>query len=209
MKTFVTGIGTEIGKTVVSSILVEALEADYWKPIQAGELEHTDSDKIKELISNSKSTIHPEGFRLKHPMSPHAAAEREGIEIKLDDLIVPEIENRLVIEGAGGLMVPINNYGDLMIDLIERTADRVVVVSENYLGSINHTLLTAEALRSRGLFVLGVVFNGPSNPETEEVILSHTGWNCIGRIKHETTLDKTIIRNYADEFQKAISRVTK
>lgn len=114
---FVTGIGTGIGKTVASAILVEALKADYWKPIQAGDLHQTDTMKVKSLITNNRSVFYPESFMLSKPMSPHAAAAYDNIKIKESDIIPPQHTNTLIIEGAGGLMVPLNK-NLLMIDLI-------------------------------------------------------------------------------------------
>ena len=170
MRLFVTGIGTEVGKTVVSAILTEALQADYWKPVQAGDLDYSDTQKVKDMVSNSKSVFHDESFALNHPMSPHAAAERDGLEISLGEFIIPETENHMIIEGAGGLMVPLNSK-DCIIDLIEDLAVEVVLVSRNYLGSINHTLLSVEALVSRGISIKGVIFNDKENVDTESVIL--------------------------------------
>lgn len=182
MKLFVTGIGTEVGKTVIAAILTEKLKADYWKPVQAGDLDDSDTMKVRALVSNSVSVFHEEGFRLNHPMSPHAAAERDGVEIGLEDFEMPQTENHLVIEGAGGLMVPLNDQ-DCVIDLIEWSGAEVVLVSRNYLGSINHTLLSIEALKSRGIPVRGVIFNDEENAETERVILKMTGLKCLGRVE--------------------------
>src|SRR5690606_3561748 len=149
MNYFITGIGTEVGKTIVSAILTEALEADYWKPIQAGDLDNSDTDKVKALVSNSKTVFHPNAFALKTPMSPHAAAEIDGVLIEKKKIQRPKTENSLVIEGAGGLLVPIND-SETILDLI-RPEDFVILVSRHYLGSINHTLLSMEALKNRGL----------------------------------------------------------
>lgn len=182
MKLFVTGIGTEVGKTVIAAILTEKLKADYWKPVQAGDLDDSDTMKVRALVSNSVSVFHEEGFRLNHPMSPHAAAERDGVEIGLEDFKMPQTENHLVIEGAGGLMVPLNDQ-DCVIDLIEGSGAEVVLVSRNYLGSINHTLLSIEALKNRGIPVRGVIFNDEENAETERVILKMTGLKCLGRVE--------------------------
>ncbi|MEM8848047.1 MAG: dethiobiotin synthase, partial [Bacteroidota bacterium] len=139
MIVFVTGISTEVGKTVASAIVVEALEADYWKPVQAGDLDNSDSHKIERLISNTKTKIHPNSYALNTPMSPHAAAEIDGIRVDLEKIVPPQTENHLVIEGAGGLLVPLNEK-DTINDLI-LTNYKVIVVSRHYLGSINHTLL--------------------------------------------------------------------
>ena len=169
-KYFITGIGTDVGKTVVSAILTEYLKADYWKPVQAGELNATDTMKIQSLITNEKSKFHPERFLLKSAMSPHAAAAKDGVSIDIDDLKLPESDNDiLLIEGAGGLMVPLNEWL-LVIDLIGHFDAEAIIVSQNYLGSINHTLLTLEVLQRRKIPIKGIIFNGPSNPETEEII---------------------------------------
>lgn len=199
MKIFVTGISTDVGKTIVSAIITEALEADYWKPIQAGGLEHTDSDTICALISNTKTVIHPERYRLNTPSSPHLAAEIDGIEIVKNNIIEPHTENHLVIEGAGGLFVPINN-SENVVDLIQSEYE-VVIVSRHYLGSINHTLMTIEALWNRNTNILGIVFSGDENKSTEKLILDRTGLKMIGRVDEEPYFDKSVINEYADQFR--------
>lgn len=200
MRLFITGIGTEVGKTIVSAIVTEALSADYWKPIQAGDLDNSDTHKVQSLISNSSSQFHKEAFRLKHPMSPHAAAERDGVTIQLKDIQAPKTRNHLIIEGAGGLMVPLNNE-NCIIDLIPELDCEVVLVSRNYLGSINHTLLSIEALQKRGIPIKGIIFNGAENKDTESIILSMTGVNLLGRIKEEEVLNKAVIARYAQQFK--------
>ncbi|SOD95821.1 dethiobiotin synthase [Spirosoma fluviale] len=192
----VAGIGTEIGKTVVSAVLVEALQADYWKPVQSGGLDDSDTDTVRRLVSNPKSYFHPEAYRLTQPLSPHAAAELDGINIELGNFMLPQTENALVVELAGGLMVPLND-GELMIDLVQRLALPVVLVSRNYLGSINHTLLSVEACRSRSIPLVGVLFNGPTVPASESFILTYTGLPCIGRIGQEAVVTKDVISQYA------------
>ena len=203
MRLFVTGIGTEVGKTVVSAILTEALQADYWKPVQAGDLDYSDTHKVKDMVSNSKSVFHDESFALNHPMSPHAAAERDGVEIRLGEFKIPETENHMIIEGAGGLMVPLNSK-DCIIDLIEDLGVEVVLVSRNYLGSINHTLLSVEALVSRGITIKGVIFNDEENVDTESVILKMTGLKCLGRVEMEEDLTQEVISNYASKFKEVL-----
>ena len=194
---FVSGIGTEIGKTFCSAIIVEALNADYWKPVQAGELDQLDSDFVRRAITNTITTIHPEQFLLSQPMSPHAAAKLDGIELKLSDFKVPATTNNLVIEGAGGLMVPINEKGDFIVDLIPHIADEVILISKNYLGSINHTLLSIELLKQRNIPVKGIIFNGDPNPETEAIILSTTGIKCLGKIPMMDQELKRFVREQA------------
>ncbi|MGB1931634.1 MAG: dethiobiotin synthase [Flavobacteriales bacterium] len=200
MRYFVTGIGTEIGKTISSAILVEALEADYWKPIQAGELENSDTKKVFNLISNTKSQFHQESYRLKAAMSPHAAAQREGLEIQLTNCKVPSTENTLIIEGAGGLLVPLNDT-DCIIDLIPQFKAETILISQHYLGSINHTLLSVEALQKRGLSIKGILFNGEENKETEDIILSKTGLPSLGRIPPLKSINKDTIKTVAQHFK--------
>ncbi len=198
-KIIVAGIGTEIGKTVASAVLVEALRADYWKPIQSGALDDSDTDTVRRLVSNSTSRFHPEAYRLTQPLSPHAAAELDGVTIQLDKFAVPATPNALIIELAGGLMVPLNNH-DLNLDLIQRLGLPLVLVSRNYLGSINHTLLSVDVCRSRHIPLLGILFNGPAVPATETFVLNYTGLPCLGRIRQENTITKAIIRQYAREI---------
>ena len=201
MKLFITGISTEVGKTVASAIVTEALEADYWKPIQAGDLENSDSHKIADLVSNSKTRIHKNAYALKTPMSPHAAAEIDGVRIDLDAIKEPQTDNHLVIEGAGGLLVPLNDT-DTILDLIQPDY-KVIVVSRHYLGSINHSLLTIEALQQRNLNV-GIIFSGDEHPSTENIILSKTGTPVLGRIDEEEVFDKKVIKRYTGEFKQAL-----
>lgn len=203
MRLFVTGIGTEVGKTIVSAIITEALKADYWKPIQAGDLHHSDTDKLRALVTNNNSIFHKEAFRLNHPMSPHAAAQRDGVHIQLKDIQIPKTTNHLIIEGAGGLMVPLNNK-DCIIDLIPKLDCEAVLVSRNYLGSINHTLLSIEALQKRGIPIKGIIFNGAENKETEQVILKMTNVSLLGRVMEEKDFDPMVISKYAAQFKESL-----
>jgi dethiobiotin synthetase len=159
---FISGIGTGIGKTIVAAIITEALNADYWKPVQAGYEPATDNGIVASLLSNTETIIHPETYLLKLAASPHIAAERENKRIELkkisEDLLRMDRSRPLVIEGAGGLMVPLNDQ-DFVIDLVKILDARLVLVSRNYLGSINHSLMTAKICRSYGLDVAGWVFN--------------------------------------------------
>jgi dethiobiotin synthetase len=196
---FVTGIGTDIGKTVVSAILTEALQADYWKPVQSGSVELTDSQRVQSLVSNGRSVFHPEAYLLQAPLSPHAAAALENKKIDLANIRLPQTQNRLVVEGAGGLYVPLNDE-HLVVDLICHLQLPVVVVSANYLGSINHTLLTLEALRSRNIPVVGLIFNGEPNPATEDYIVQHTGVRKLLSVLPEAELNAEVIRRYAAQL---------
>jgi dethiobiotin synthetase len=199
---FVTGIGTEVGKTVASAILTEALEADYWKPIQAGDFDNSDSHEVERLISNDKTVFHKNSFALKTPMSPHAAAEIDQVKITSKKIKRPKTENRLVIEGAGGLLVPISDK-ETIADLMQ-PEDRIILVSRHYLGSINHTLLTIEALKSRGLNCLGIIFSGEENKSTESIIKKMSGVTVLGRIEQEPYFDQNVIKEYAELFREKL-----
>lgn len=200
MTFFVTGTSTDVGKTLVSAILVEALGADYWKPIQAGDLDRSDSHRVASLVGPGR-VIHPSSYALNTPMSPHAAAALDGIYIDLGEIVPPRTENPLVIEGAGGLLVPLNDR-DTIFDLIQ-PGYGVVLVSRHYLGSINHTLLSLEKLRQKGA-VVGIVFNGDRHPSTEEIILDKTGVFPLGRLDWEESLDPPTVKKYADRWGKAL-----
>ncbi|MES2418878.1 MAG: dethiobiotin synthase [Bacteroidota bacterium] len=178
---FITGIGTGIGKTIVSAILTEKLKADYWKPVQSGDLMSSDSLLVQSLLTNTNTKIHPEQYRLNYPLSPHLSAKMDGIEIELNEFIYPQTSNSLIIEGAGGLMVPLNDQ-HLILDLIKQLAVETIVVSQNYLGSINHTLLTLQVLKQNHINVKGIIFNGEANAESEAYILKYTQSVCLGRI---------------------------
>lgn len=205
MKIFVTGIGTDVGKTIASSIIVEALEADYWKPIQAGDLDNSDSHKIQSRISNTKTQILDNAYALNTPTSPHLAAEIDEVTIDIKKIKEPKTKNHLVVEGAGGILVPINNK-ECVIDLIQPDY-KVIVVSRHYLGSINHTLMTIEILKSRNINVAGIVFSGDENQSTESIILEKTGVSMIGRIENEPYFDQNVISYYADLFRENLMKL--
>ena len=196
---FVTGIGTDVGKTLTAAILVEALKADYWKPIQAGELDCTDTMKVRSLVSNAQSQFYPETYLLSKAMSPHAAAEADNIQINIEKIILPKHTNSLIIEGAGGLMVPLTTK-HLVIDLIKKLDAEVILVSKNYLGSINHTLLSAEMLKNRGIPVAGIIFNGKAVKSSEEYILNYTGLKCLLRVEEEKVINKAIVLKYKSKL---------
>lgn len=206
MKLIIAGIGTEVGKTVASAIVVEALRANYWKPVQSGALTDSDTNTVRDLISNPVSHFHEEAYRLREPLSPHAAAELDGVRIELERIQLPRTDNALVVELAGGLLVPLNDH-DLTIDWVQQTGLPVVLVSRNYLGSINHTLLSVEACRSRDIPLLGILFNGPTVVATELFILNYTKLPCLGRIADEPEITPAVIRRYADAFLPALHKV--
>ena len=196
----IAGIGTEIGKTFISSILTETLQADYWKPIQSGALDFTDTDTVRSLISNSKTIFHSETYRLNEPMSPHAAAAIDGIEIELSKFQLPQTENHLIVELAGGIMVPLNDR-ETNLDLIKNLNLPLILISKNYLGSINHTLLSVEILKMKNIEVKGLIFNGEQNKYSEDFILNYTKLECLGRVNFEENIDKNVVKKYAEQFR--------
>lgn len=198
---FITGISTDVGKTIASAIITEALEADYWKPVQAGELDNCDTKKVKRLVSNTKSKFHPNAYALKTPMSPHGAADIDGIKIDIKKIKAPKTKNNLVIEGAGGLLVPLNNT-ETVLDLI-KPEYKVIVVSRHYLGSINHTLLTVNTLKEKG-FKVSIIFSGNEYKSTEDIIKKMTQVPVIGRINEEPYFDKNVVKEYAELFKSSL-----
>ncbi|HTL07028.1 MAG TPA: dethiobiotin synthase [Chitinophagaceae bacterium] len=199
---FITGIGTGIGKSLVSAILVQALEAEYWKPVQAGLADGTDTAFVQQY-SNIASQQHKETYRLQLPASPHIAARAEGLRISLDTIAADyqaimanaSRSHYLVIEGAGGLMVPLNE-NEFVIDLIKKLQARVVLVSRNYLGSINHSLLTAAACKANGIDVAGWVFND-QYMQYEQEIAEWTGYPVLASIPLLQPLSSAAIREQA------------
>ncbi|MFN6944411.1 MAG: dethiobiotin synthase [Cytophagaceae bacterium] len=195
MRYFITAIHTDSGKTLVSAIVTHALQADYWKPIQCGSPK--DKDTVASLLQSRHSIIFDESYFLKEPASPHAAAALENIRIDLKNVHLPENGgNTLVIEGAGGIMVPLNEK-DFVIDIAEKFNAEVILVSNIYLGSINHTVLTINELKRRNVKVKGVIFNGSENKATEEYILNYSGYRCLLKIRPEPEINAGVVNKYA------------
>lgn len=203
---FISGIGTDVGKTIFSAIITEALEADYWKPIQAGDLHNSDTHKVRRLVSNKETHFHDPAFALTSAMSPHAAAAIEGIEISSEKIKRPETNKDLIIEGAGGLLVPLN-LKETILDLVA-PGDRVILVSRNYLGSINHSLLSLEVLKSRGISCFGIVFSGEKNEASEKAILEHSGVSLLFRIEEEPYFDANVVKEYAADLREVLDSGT-
>jgi dethiobiotin synthetase len=193
---FVTAIGTEIGKTAAASVLVEALRADYWKPIQCGELQASDTHTVQSRVSFPVH-CHPERFRLQAPKSPHLAAAEEGVSIQLSDFSLPHTDNALIVEGAGGILVPLNE-STFMLDLMKKLQLPVLIVTRNYLGSLNHTFLTVELLRQSGLPLAGLIFNGSRDAELESFVSNNTQLPILFRMESHPTLTPAIIKSYGD-----------
>lgn len=204
-RVFVAGIGTGVGKTVVSAVLTEALQADYWKPVQTGTIVSTDKEMVEMLVSNSKTKVFENSLEFLHPYSPHYAAAIEGRDIQLSNFIVPSTTNRLVMEGAGGLLVPLNNT-HLMIDLVKQLGTPVVLVTKHYLGSINHTLLSIEVLKQRQIPLAGIIFNGDKFADNEEIITGFANAPVIGRIEYSEDIDKSFVQQEADKLKASISQ---
>lgn len=195
---FVTGTDTNIGKTLVSAILTKAFEADYWKPIQSGTIEGHDKNTVFELNSRNIK-IHPCIYEFEASVSPHLAAKLENQVIETKKLKLPKTDKNLVVEGAGGVMVPINNR-ELIIDIIPPKS-KVVVVTKNYLGTINHTLLTLEALKNKGHHVIGLIVSGESNVENEQIICSLSNIPIWFHIDQEPYTDIHVVEEYAEKVK--------
>lgn len=195
MNYFVTAIGTDSGKTLVSAILTHALQADYWKPVQCGI--PRDTDTVRSLVNNNHSLFYEESYLFKHPLSPHAAAEKEGKKIEIEKILLPNTNNsNLIIEGAGGILVPLDQ-DKFVINLAEKFESEIILVSNIYLGSINHSLLTINELKRRKLKVKGIIFNGEENKETENVIMHYSGYKCLLKIRPEKEINQEVVTRYA------------
>lgn len=202
-KIFITGIGTDVGKTLVSKILCRVWSADYWKPMQSGDLHALDSQKVASIQDENFQVI-PEQFLLSQPLSLHAAAEIDGIQLKVTDFKLPDTERNLIVEGAGGLLVPMNSDGDTILTLIQHLKIPVVLVSRHYLGSINHTLLSVKALKSQQIPILGIIFVGKALPGTEEVISMHTNLPILAKIPILEPFTDETIEAYCETYGEEI-----
>lgn len=196
----VAGIGTDVGKTIVSAILAIALGADYWKPITCDVVGSRDPDTMGRWLDPTRHTIHPPAYSLENLLSPHHAARLENISIDMEKIILPKTKRPLVIEGVGGIFVPLTTKV-LSIDLFSRWDCHWVIVSRHYLGSINHTLLTIDALKRRGLTITGLIFNGESNPDSEAAILEVSQIPLLGRLLPENEINPTTIQRYAEQWK--------
>jgi dethiobiotin synthetase len=196
MSVIIVGIHTGIGKTLCSAIICEATGHDYWKPVQAGSLEDSDSIFVKKNITNPAVKIHPETYRLQTAASPHIAAEIDGLEIKKENIILPRSNNKIVVETAGGLMSPFSKTF-FNIDLPIHLNLPVILVSNNYLGSINHTLLSVEALQKRNIKIKGIVFSGKKVESTRSFILEYTQLPLLFSIPYFEKINAETIQTFA------------
>jgi dethiobiotin synthetase len=201
---FITGTGTQVGKTVVAAIVTEALQADYWKPVQAGFENGTDSQSVKNWVSNPSSIIHPELYKLSLAASPHISAREESITISIENIIqqIPVTTKPLIIEGAGGIMVPLNEH-DFIIDLIKALNAIVIIVSENVLGSINHSLLTAAMVKAGNFQKAGWIFNKKFMGYEDEIV-AWSDFPRIGSITNLTNIDQSSILSEAEKLLPAL-----
>ena len=198
---FVSGIGTDVGKTIVSSVLCELLFANYWKPVQSGELDNTDSMKVERLVSIETFKYFPEQFRLTQSLSPHVSAKLDGFHIEATDFVFPEFTGNLIVEGAGGLMVPVNENGLLYCDLAAEWKLPAILISRHYLGSINHTLMSIETLRNRNIPILGIIYVGDELPMTEDIIFTKTQIPTLFHVPIFENLSKETISTFATQLR--------
>jgi dethiobiotin synthetase len=208
---FITGIGTGVGKTLTAACITEALQADYWKPVQTGLKEGTDTDMVRSLLSNPVSVCHREAYCLEEPASPHLAARMEDVTINVKRIIevaasLQPANRPLVIEGAGGLMVPLNEQ-TFTIDFIHQLNAKVIIVAQNYLGSINHALLTARVLQHSGIPVMGWIFSGDEHSNEDEVV-SWSGFPHLGRIPKTSLVDRAFVKEQAERLSLRTTTLT-
>ena len=196
---FITGIGTNVGKTIASAILTEALQADYWKPIQTGSFEDNDKNTIKNLISNSKTVFHNETYNFKEPVSPHLAAALENKKIKIETIGLPETENSLIIEGAGGILVPLNE-NNFVIDIARNLEAPIILVCLNYLGCINHSLLSIDYLLKNDFEIKGLILNGNFDKAVKSAIINYSEIPVIAEISEMKEITKDTILAQAQKI---------
>lgn len=201
MNFFISAIGTDSGKTLASAIVTQALHADYWKPLQAGF--PTDSNTVKSLLSNETSRIHPELFVLDMPASPNIAAAAEGLQIDLHQFRLPTVGNHLVVEGAGGLMVPFNDK-DVMIDIPQYLGLEIILVCNIYLGCINHSLLSINEIKRRNVRVRGIIFNGEENKPVTDFIATYAAWPVLLHIPKLKEVNAEIVAELAEQIRPSL-----
>lgn len=197
---YVTGIGTEVGKTVTSALLCRALNAAYWKPIQAGDLANSDSIKVQKWAQLEDQDVFPEAHRLQTPASPHYAAAQDGLCIYVSQINLPLTTKPLIVEGAGGLLVPLNEQ-ETNLDLVEHLGIPVLLVARNYLGSINHTLLSLRLLKARNIPLAGLIYSGDNYLDNIEIISQHSGVAPLIQIPEIATVDAAIINDLAQKYR--------
>lgn len=202
MKYFITAIDTDVGKTIISAIVVKALGAAYWKPIQCGDLVFSDTMKVESLVENV--TTFSEAYALEFPLSPHESARLSDVKVNMEKFSLPK-ERPIVVEGAGGIMVPLNDHGDLVIDIAKKIDAQIIVVIKNYLGSINHSLLTIDYLKRNNYNIKGLVINGESTPSSERIIEKISGCKILFRTPFCENVNSAFIEEQAEIARVALS----
>jgi dethiobiotin synthetase len=198
-KYFISGIGTGVGKTFASAVLTEALQADYWKPVQCGTEDGTDTERVKDLISNSKSVFHKEAYCFKEPASPHLAALLENEKIRMEKFILPETNNNIIIEGAGGLMVPLNDH-HFVIDIAKEVEAEIILVCRNYLGCINHSLLSIDYLLRNEFEIKGIVLMGNFDKAVKSAIVNYSELPVLAEIQEVVEVNKEMVIMHAQKI---------
>jgi dethiobiotin synthetase len=193
---FISAIHTDSGKTLVSAIIAQALQADYWKPVQSGTPK--DADTVRSLV-DFDIRIHPSAYEFQKPASPHDVAKAENKTIDFDSITLPTTSNHLIVEGAGGLLVPLNDT-HFVADIAQKFDLEVIFVINIYLGCINHSLLSLQEMKRRNLRVKGIIFNGEDVPETKRIILHHAGCPCLLHIYPESIINPEVVKKYAQKF---------
>ena len=199
----IAGSGPDVGKTIVSAILTTLMDGDYWKPIQCGDEENSDTATIKKWIDTTRHHIHPPAYSFKAPLSPHHAARLEHISIDPNSITIPQTKRPLIIESVGGIFVPLTTKV-LTIDLFKSWGCKWIVVSRHYIGSINHTLLTISALKQHRVPIAGIIFNGELNPDSEAAILDIAQIPLLGRLLPEADFNSQTITRYATQWQPSL-----
>jgi len=202
MRYFITAIDTNIGKTIVSAIFAKALNYPYWKPIQSGDLDSSDTMKILNLAPNIE--CYDEAYRLEFPLSPHESARLSKVKLNLNEIKVPSKEN-LIIEGAGGIMVPLND-NNLVIDIAKMANAEIILVIKHYLGSINHTLLSIDYLQRNNYKIKGLIIVGDRLESSERAIKEHTGLDILYNFEHSNVIDKNYIDRQAIKIKNDFKR---
>ena len=188
MSFFLTGTDTEVGKTVVCAWLMVHYQYRYWKPIQSG-MDSPDTRTIQNITGFDNSFFFPPSYELQQPLSPHESAKRDGIKIELTNFLLPRKEDNIIVEGAGGILVPIDEKY-FIVDIIKKLALPILLVARSGLGTINHTLLTVNELKKRNLPLLGIILNGKRNQSNKEAVEKYSGVSVVSELEPIKTLDK-------------------
>lgn len=200
---FITGIGTNVGKTFCSAILTEALQADYWKPVQTGVIESADVNEVSRLITNQRTQFQREAYSFTAPVSPHLAAAIENEEIELSKIELPNTANNLIIEGAGGILVPLNKT-HYVIDIAKKFDAEVILVVRNYLGCINHSLLSIDYLIKNNFKLKGLILNGNFDAMVEESIVNYANTPVLAKFYEMSKVNEQVVSDLARTVNKEL-----